>query len=134
MWHFCHFFKNCRHVKDITSAFPKTTDKREFNVLIWHCSLAKTIKVKTQEWLVKHYDTSNPPKTMICLYIEFKCDYKNMDDAPCSRLPIQVIILIFQQQSWKFHDFCRHLKISCLYFTNIQIKMIQETQESPKWR
>ena len=97
-------------------------EKKEFLVLIKHCSLMDKNTVEAKQWLDKHYGDSAPGKsTIIDCYAESKRGRTNTDDAERSGRPKSAIVpenitkphkIVLGDRKLKLHEIADTLKIS----------------------
>ncbi|XP_071044612.1 protein GVQW3-like [Parasteatoda tepidariorum] len=97
-------------------------DKKEFHVLIKHCYLMGKNTVETKAWLDQCYPGSSPGKpTIIDWFAHFKCGRTNVEDAPRSGHPedvvnpeniIKIHKIVIGHRKVKLHDIADALNIS----------------------
>lgn len=79
-WHFRHFFTNCSLKSDTKFAFVKTTDQKEFCVLIKRCFGEG--KHCSNKKLAQHYGNSLCQKEQVYPWFgKFKCRHTSSDTA-----------------------------------------------------
>ena len=121
-WQSDVLFRSYRGFGEATFVIFKTTDRKEFRVLIKHCFLTWKNTVEAKQWLDKRYGDSAPGKsTIIDWYAEYKRGRTNIDDAQHSYSPKSAVVpenitkvhkIVLRDRKLKFREISDTLKMS----------------------